>query len=245
MKKVFGCLILGCCLGAVAVSGCNSNSISLTKDGIIYEKVNVTSGDTTTEGYYVYGCNDNIEVLNIPAEVNGLPVLGLSREAFANNLKLKEVTLPDTITRISLQSKPFAGCNNIEKITLATSDVMLLFTDYGGGTGENKNIIPESLHYIYLTSGCTSIDYRDFHYCTNIREIHIPKSVTVIEDGTNRTSIGVNGHPASSDNFEDLPFAGCTSLSIYCEATSKPNGWGTYWNYIDSSTAAKVYWNNY
>ncbi|MBR2611631.1 MAG: hypothetical protein IKC72_01055 [Clostridia bacterium] len=26
-------------------------------------------------------------------------------------------------------------------------------------------------------------------------------------------------------------FSGCTSLTIYCEAVSKPSGWNSDWNY--------------
>ncbi|MBR6751096.1 MAG: leucine-rich repeat domain-containing protein, partial [Clostridia bacterium] len=45
--------------------------------------------------------------------------------------------------------------------------------------------------------------------CTSLTSIVIPSSVT---------SIGSSA------------FEGCTSLIIYCEAKSKPSGWGTYWN---------------
>ena len=40
-----------------------------------------------------------------------------------------------------------------------------------------------------------------------------------------------------------MPFKGCNpKLKIYCEAESKPSGWGLYWNYINDWQKATVYW---
>ena len=48
-----------------------------------------------------------------------------------------------------------------------------------------------------------------FYYCTSLTSIEIPSSVTSIDDRA---------------------FDGCKSLTIYCEAESKPSGWGYSWN---------------
>ena len=105
--------------------------------------------------------------------------------------------------------------------------------------------MPSSLQYIFLSKGCTKISTSDFYNCSSLKEVHIPNSVTVINDGTNFTSIGVNGNHPNVGKFSNLPFYGCTNLKIYCEASSKPESWNTYWNYIDSEHFAEVSWNNY
>lgn len=245
IKNVLFCLpaiILSC---LIFVSACSADANKITENGISYKKVNLTNDNITVQAYYVSGCEDSIEILNIPDKINGLSVLGIDKYAFLNHTNLREVTLPDSITQGYLCWAPFKGCTNIEKLTLAFCDVMLLFTDYGSGEMNKEITVPSSLKYLYLTEGCKSIKSRTLYYCTNIKEIHIPKSVTEINDGTGLINVGVNGNPSNSERFSWLPFIGCTNLKIYCEANAKPDGWGTYWNYIDSSTSAPVYWDHY
>ena len=67
----------------------------------------------------------------------------------------------------------------------------------------------------------TSIGDAAFSYCDFIRNISIPSSVT---------SIG------------EKAFYQCTSLKIYCEATSKPDGWDSNWNYFNNDDQWPVYW---
>ena len=60
-----------------------------------------------------------------------------------------------------------------------------------------------------LPIGLTTIESRAFSKCTNLKKIIIPKGVTFV---------GV------------WAFFGCESLTIYCEAESKPTGWDSSWN---------------
>ena len=66
-------------------------------------------------------------------------------------------------------------------------------------------VIPET----YNGKAVTGIAKSGFTGCDKLVSIEIPDSVT---------SIG------------DSAFGGCLSLTIYCEATSKPSGWNYYWN---------------
>ncbi len=240
-------LLLSLALGIIKIISCanTQNSNKITVNGIYYEKATFHKNGTTTEGYTVTGCNNDIKILNIADKINELPVIDIKKRAFLNNKNLTEVSIPNSITSFYLCSAPFSGCTNIEKITMATSDVMLLFTDYGSGEMNLNITVPAALHYVYLSEGCTKIDTRDFYHCSNIREIHIPQSVTTIKDGTNSTNIGVNGNTPPNGNFLNLPFVGCTNLRIYCAAKTKPNGWDTYWNFINESTQAEVIWGTY
>ena len=65
------------------------------------------------------------------------------------------------------------------------------------------------LPFTTLTNFCYE---RMFYNCTSLTEIVIPNSVT---------SIG------------DWAFYSCPSLTIYCEAASKPSGWNSDWNKKD------------
>lgn len=234
------CFLFTFCL---ILCGCgNPNEIKV--DGIYYRKSTYISDGVSMEGYSAVGCDDSLEVLNIPGTIKGLPVLGLERGAFQDKTNIKEVTLPDTLTSFPSIGAPFSGCTSIEKMTLANDDVENLFKEYGSSNVNNTNPLPESLTCIYLSSACTKINSRSFRYCRYLKEIHIPSSVVEIDDGTGKISVGVNGHTPSNDDFEDLPFFGCENLTIYCEDSFKQDGWDTYWNYINATTHAKTIWNS-
>ena len=74
-----------------------------------------------------------------------------------------------------------------------------------------------SLTKITIPNSVTSIGELAFSGCKNLISIEIPNSVT---------------------NIELLAFYECNSLTIYCEASSQPNGWNLDWNYFDRP----VYW---
>lgn len=245
MKKILCIISFVTILLFSTLFGCRTyNTNVITVNGVFYKKVTVmNNGADPQQVYSVAGCKSGITVLNIAAEVKGLTVYMFEKLAFKDNSELKEVIIPDSIDHIALQTAPFSSCNNIEKITTPLSDIILLFNGYSGQS--SGNTMPDSLKCIYLSKGCTKISTSDFYNCSSLKEVHIPNSVTTINDGTNSTSIGVNGHTPSGGRFSDLPFFGCTSLKIYCEAESKPEGWGNYWNYIDAEHFAEVSWNNY
>lgn len=227
----------------VCVTACNAGNRNITHNGIYYAPAVFSHQGVEENVYFVTGCDADITVLDIPEEVNGLRVTRIENEAFKTNQNIVEIHIPNTIG-FDAYSCPFKGCMNIEKIISPTCDMDSLF--YGSrNVGDKTPSVPDSVKYLYLTNDCTDIQTNALNYCSNIRELHIPKSVTKITDGTNYTIIGVNGHTPTIGKFDSLPFIGCENLTIYCEAEEKPTGWGEYWNYIDSERSAPVHWGSY
>ena len=79
----------------------------------------------------------------------------------------------------------------------------------------------------------TSIVAYAFYDCHSLTSIVIPDSVTSIGDYAfldcnSLTSVTI-GNSVTSIGYG--AFAYCNALTIYCEATSKPRGWGSDWNY--------------
>ena len=70
-------------------------------------------------------------------------------------------------------------------------------------------VILEKIIYNNSTYSVTSIGNSAFYGCSGLTSVTIPNSVT---------SIG------------EYAFYDCSGLTIYCEATSKPSGWDSYWN---------------
>ena len=72
------------------------------------------------------------------------------------------------------------------------------------------HFLPVILKSIIIPNSVTSIGEFAFAFCSSLYSIIIPNSVTSI------------GHFAF--------FAACESLTIYCEASSKLDGWDDEWN---------------
>lgn len=187
--------------------------------------------------------------VEIPRTVRGVEVTEIMQFAFENNPHIKTVVVHDNIEKIGLGA--FKGCTSLESLTVpfvgGSNDHNLhlayIFSDHVG-LALDSTPVPKSLRFLYITKGCTKISTSAFYLCSDLDEIHIPSTVTTIDDGTGYTSIGVNGHlPSSRETY--LPFYGCSkNLRIYCASSKKPEEWGTYWNYINSSDKAMVFWSS-
>ena len=115
----------------------------------------------------IVGHTDDLPaVLEIPAEIDGMPVTGFAQSALAQCDKLKEVTLPDTITSSGMQT--FWGCKNLEKVTLPSTLKGLYEASFAECTALKSVTIPE---------GCETIGNLVFAGCTSLSEVSIPESV--------------------------------------------------------------------
>ena len=84
-----------------------------------------------------------------------------------------------------------------------------------------------------IPNSVTSIGYHSFYGCSNLTSVTIPDSVTSIGDDAfyNCKSLTSVTIPDSVTSIGSYAFAYCDSLMILCEATSKPSGWDSDWNY--------------
>ena len=98
-----------------------------------------------------------------------------------------------------------------------TKDEIMTIAGYVG-TSTNV-VIPETINGYSVT---TIADFA-FSNCKNLISIEIPGSVM---------------------DIGEYAFSGCRSLTIYCEATTKPSGWDIYWNrlYSYSKDTIPVVW---
>ena len=115
-----------------------------------------------------------------------------------------KLTIPNNVT--SIGGYAFYNCSGLTSVTIGNSVTSIgnyAFQGCRGLTGDL--IIPDSV---------TSIGSASFNFCSGLTRVFIPESVTTI----------------SASSASNCPFYGCSSaLKIYCEADSKPSGWGTYW----------------
>lgn len=167
------------------------------------ELSNVSIPDSVTEiaGYAFAGCYA-IKNISLPKNLKSI-----GSYAFASTF-LTSIELPSTLT--SIGARAFYA-TDITKLVIPS-----------GVTSLNEGVVMNcgKLQYVIIPNTVTTIGERAFQNCSSMKHIFIPSSVTTITT------------PSPQDEYASRnPFIGCnSSCVIYCEASSKPSGWGTNWN---------------
>ena len=153
-------------------------------DGFKYRK---NYGDDET--YKLVSCPKDIESIAFP------DTLTITSVNFSGCTNHKEVTLPDTITRID--DETFKGCTSLTSVIIPKTLTYIGWKAFKDCISLKNIVIPDSVTSIdnYAFSGCTSltnieipdsvnsIDWNAFENCTSLTNIVIPSSVTYIRGG--------------------------------------------------------------
>ena len=133
--------------------------------------------------------------IEIPATYNGRAVteiayLGFSAYDNMEELPLKEIIIPDSVTAIGYGA--FAGCTSLTSVVIPEGVTNLEYTFYGC-TSLASVVIPKGVTNLkYTFYGCTSLTsvvipegvtnlVYTFFGCTSLTSIYIPRSVTEID----------------------------------------------------------------
>ena len=125
------------------------------------------------------------EHLIIPAEIQGMPVTSIANGAFAENLTLKTLIIPDSVTRID--EGILKGCENLNSLQTPLmgadkEEAQYLGYLFGAATHEdNARDIPVSLKCLRLTADWQTLPAYALFDCNDIVCLSLPESVTVIE----------------------------------------------------------------
>ena len=196
--------------------------------------------------------------VTVPTTLSGKTVSEICENCFKDKTSINSIYIPSSITSVGRGA--MSGCGALATLTIpfvggsSTSNSFLGYIFGAWSYSNNSNSVPSSLKTVVVTGG-TSIESDAFYDCSSLTSITIPNSVTSIGSSAFRnctsmtkiyipSSVTTISAPYSSAS----PFYGWNKDAvIYCGASSKPDGWGSDWNYYGSSGYSleflKTIWN--
>ena len=153
----------------------------------------------------ILDCDETVTEAVIPAEIDGVAVTVIGREAFAECAALASVTIPDSVTTI--EPMAFRGCTALTAVVIPDSVTAL------GGQGFYRCA---ALEQVVLSANLTEVAPSLFRECTALRQIAIPDGVTTIGvgafQGSGLTSIRIS---ANVTTIGITAFASCMNLTEF------------------------------
>ena len=131
----------------------------------------------------VTGGDGNAHALEIPNEIDGLPVRSIGDLSYYRNPNLTSVAIPRNVT--SIEGVAFKGCRRLKAFSVAAGNVryksvrgLLLSKD-----GKTLVAVPGGLKRVAIPTGVECIGKEAFFECEQLVSVTIPDSVTRIEEG--------------------------------------------------------------
>ena len=138
----------------------------------------VKYGSLEYDGTFAIGGNKD-EILNIPEEINGMPVTTLIGDS--NDVSSKVINIPKTVTAI--KDDAFESCYELTEINVDPENKF--FTSENGILyNKDKTVlisVPYGLDSVKLPYGIKTLKSYAISMCENLKAIVIPNTVTNIE----------------------------------------------------------------
>lgn len=161
-------------------------------------KYQIRSNNTIT----IIGFDANKSSVEIPDEIDGLPVVRIGDNAFYDSIKLKTIKIPDSVTYIGEYA--FYRCTNLESIILPEG-----LTEIGSNAFDSC----ESLKSIELPSSLKTIGEYAFTY-SGLETVEVPEGVTTIKRNVffSCANLITAKLPSSIEKMGQQVFAYCCNL---------------------------------
>ena len=130
-----------------------------------------SDGDGTDDYAQIVDCNETAVEVDIPAEIEGLPVKSTRDWAFADCKSLTSISVPDSVNAIG--NGAFSGCSSLASINIPNSVTTIRGSAFCNCLSLTSITIPESV---------TSIEIAAFSGCSSLTNITIPDLVDTIGD---------------------------------------------------------------
>ena len=199
------------------------------------------------KAYYVVAGlgNCNATSINIPPEVDGIPVTQISADAFSEVTSITSVTIPSTVKTIG--ARAFNRCRNLTSVIIPKGVTSIGERAFYYCMSLKEIVIPNSvtfldcsaffycssLKYAIISANITALKGYVFAYCKQLTSVIIPSKVTSINDHAfaycaNLRSVVI---PRSVTTIHSAAFNGFSSaLTVYTNlsissSADRPTGW--------------------
>lgn len=154
-------------------------------------------------GAVITGYKGSPEVIDLPSQIDGVPVTEIRENAFYKCGTLKKIVIPESVSKIG--NYAFFECTSLE-----TAEINAGITAVPEGAFYGC----ESLENISLNTGVTAVEDYAFFGCRSIEEFDFPVGVTDIGAYSFAGCTGLNEVKLSGKlkNIEPYSFYNCESL---------------------------------
>jgi hypothetical protein len=177
-------------------------------------ELSTNDGAITIEYYY----SDTNTVVDIPATINGLPVVAITANAFSSDAMVTSISIPSTLTNIATGA--FEYCTSLSSLTVAAQNPV--YSSLNGVLfNTNRTILldyPPALAGNYTIPGTvTVVGTNAFLDCGGLTGVTLPDGVRNIEDYAFNSCTGLASLtlPNSVTNLGLSAFGLCTHLGSF------------------------------
>ncbi len=172
-------------------------------DGLEYEAFD-SDEDEINDSVKITNYTGSAESVNIPAEIDGLPVVGIDREAFSKNESIESVIIPDSVTTIGVLA--FWGCINLKSVKLSENLITINDTAFAACINLSNITIPNKVKVIGSSV---------FNSCTGLASVTLPEGLESIGNFAFRKCVSIEHLtiPANVESLEKDVFDSCTGLT--------------------------------
>lgn len=198
--------------------------------GGTYGDLTYSTIDSDDDGTYDYveitDCNTSVTVLEIPSEIEGLPVTGIGKEALALCRELKSVTIPNSVTTIGEEA--FYGCTSLESLEIPKGVTEIDDAAFRDCWKLNSITLPEgilsignnafyncnSLTGIIIPESAVDLGYKLLSWCTSLESVVLPSELTKITTYMFANCSGIESItiPETVTSIGADAFLNCTNL---------------------------------
>lgn len=235
MKKKFLSLILALSLLTMFIPTMTGAEEGTKYGDYLYYKINSDNTAVT-----ITACDEAVTEVEIPAEIDGLPVTSIGDSAFSGCKSLTDITIPDSVITIgegafflcekltgitipesvtSIGNSAFSYCESLTSINVNENNKNYCSVD-GILFNKDKTALIQypqgKTDTLYtIPDGVTNIGYGAFHSCKSLTSITIPEGVTSIDKWAFYRCSGLTGMtiPDSVTTIDDSAFEYCSSLT--------------------------------